>query len=184
MDYQEVKELIGIIEGTDFTRFSLHINGVEVEMERGGGADPETQSRQTAAQTAAQTAVQTAAQPAENAAAAEPVIRAAQPGGASENASERTSERASETAPERAQENPEGHYVTAPLVGTFYASPTPDAPAFVKAGDSVKKGDVLCIVEAMKFMNEITSEFDGTVAEILAKDQAMVEYGQPLFRIV
>ena len=184
MDYQEVKELIGIIEGTDFTRFSLHINGVEVAMERGGGADPETQIRQTVAQTAAQTAAQTttqtAAQPAGNAAAAESVIRAEQPGGIAE----RASERASETALERAQKDPEGHYVTSPLVGTFYASPTPDAPAFVKAGDSVKKGDVLCIVEAMKFMNEITSEFDGTVAEILAEDQAMVEYGQPLFRIV
>ncbi len=175
MDYQEVKELIGIIEGTDFTRFSLHINGVEVAMERGGGADPETQIRQTAVQTDAQTA----AQPAGNA-AAESVIRAEQPGQIAERASERTSE----TALERAQKDPEGHYVTAPLVGTFYASPTPDAPAFVKAGDSVKKGDVLCIVEAMKFMNEITSEFDGTVAEVLAEDQAMVEYGQPLFRIV
>ncbi|MFW5632414.1 MAG: acetyl-CoA carboxylase biotin carboxyl carrier protein [Acetivibrio ethanolgignens] len=74
--------------------------------------------------------------------------------------------------------------ISSPLVGTFYAAPAEDAEAFVKTGDVVKKGQVLAIVEAMKLMNEIESEYDGTVAEILVENGQMVEYGQPLFRIV
>ena len=70
-----------------------------------------------------------------------------------------------------------------PLVVTFYEAPSPDEPAFVKPGDTVKKGQVLGIVEAMKLMNEIESEFDGVVEEVLVENEAMVEYGQPLFRI-
>lgn len=73
--------------------------------------------------------------------------------------------------------------ITSPMVGTFYESATPDKPAFVKVGDKVKKGDVLCIVEAMKLMNEIESEFDGEIVEICVKNQDMVEYGKPLFKI-
>ena len=73
--------------------------------------------------------------------------------------------------------------VTCPLVGTFYSAPSPDAEDFVKVGDTVKKGQVLGIVEAMKLMNEIESEFDGVVEAVLVKNEEVVEYGQPLFRI-
>ena len=73
--------------------------------------------------------------------------------------------------------------ITSPLVGTFYASSSPDADAFVKGGDTVKKGQVLGIIEAMKLMNEIESEYDGVVEAILANNEEVVEYGQPLFRI-
>ena len=73
--------------------------------------------------------------------------------------------------------------ITSPLVGTFYASSSPDADAFVKVGDTVKKGQVLGIIEAMKLMNEIESEYDGVVEAILANNEEVVEYGQPLFRI-
>ena len=73
--------------------------------------------------------------------------------------------------------------VTCPLVGTFYSAPSPDAKDFVKVGDTVKKGQVLGIVEAMKLMNEIESDYDGVVEAILVKDGETVEYGQPLFRI-
>ena len=73
--------------------------------------------------------------------------------------------------------------VTSPLVGTFYSSPSPDAENFVKVGDTVKKGQVLGIVEAMKLMNEIESEYDGIVDAILVKNEEVVEYGQPIFRI-
>lgn len=76
-----------------------------------------------------------------------------------------------------------GNVVHSPLVGTFYNAPSPDAGPFVSVGDTVKKGQVLGIVEAMKLMNEIESEFDGVVEEILAENETMVEYGQPLFRI-
>ncbi len=78
---------------------------------------------------------------------------------------------------------PEGKIVESPLVGTFYAAPSEDAAPFVAVGDTVKKGQTLAIIEAMKLMNEIESEYDGTVAEILAENGKPVEYGQPLFRI-
>ena len=81
-------------------------------------------------------------------------------------------------------DTPEGQIVKSPLVGTFYAAPSEDAEAFVTAGDSVKKGQTLAIVEAMKLMNEIESDFDGKVAEIYVENGQAVEYGQPLFRIV
>ena len=73
--------------------------------------------------------------------------------------------------------------ITSPMVGTFYAKASPSASPFVKVGDRVKKGDVLCIVEAMKIMNEITSEFDGEVIEVLRKDEEIVEFGMELFKI-
>ena len=76
-----------------------------------------------------------------------------------------------------------GKTVKSPLVGTFYAAPSPEAETFVKKGDTVKKGQVLGIVEAMKLMNEIESEYDGVVEEILIGNEDMVEYGQPLFVI-
>ena len=73
--------------------------------------------------------------------------------------------------------------VTSPIVGTFYRSASPDADAYVDEGDFVKKGQVLCIVEAMKLMNEIESEVDGQIHKILAESAKSVEYGQPLFLI-
>ena len=73
--------------------------------------------------------------------------------------------------------------VASPLVGTFYNSSSPDAEPFVKVGDAVKKGQTLGIIEAMKLMNEIESEFDGIVEAVLVGNENVVEYGQPLFRI-
>lgn len=78
---------------------------------------------------------------------------------------------------------PEGMIVKSPLVGTFYAAPAEDADPFVSVGDQVKKGQTLAIVEAMKLMNEIESDFDGKVAEIYVENGQAIEYGQPLFRI-
>lgn len=78
----------------------------------------------------------------------------------------------------------EGNIVKSPMVGTFYIKPAPTAEPYVEVGKRVKKGDVLCIIEAMKLMNEIESEYDGEVAEIYIKDGEAVEYGKPLFRIV
>ena len=76
-----------------------------------------------------------------------------------------------------------GNIVKSPLVGTYYAASSPDSAPFVKVGDKVTKGQVLGIVEAMKLMNEIESEFDGTVKEILVENEQMVEFGQPMFVI-
>lgn len=81
-------------------------------------------------------------------------------------------------------ENEENYnIVKSPMVGTFYLKPSPDANPYVEVGQKVKKGDTLCIIEAMKLMNEIESEFDGEIAEVLLKDGEMVEYGKPLFKI-
>ncbi len=77
----------------------------------------------------------------------------------------------------------EGKVVKSPMVGTFYSKSAPTAEAYVKIGSKVKKGDTLCIIEAMKLMNEIESEFDGEIVEILVNDDEMVEYNQPLFVI-
>lgn len=86
---------------------------------------------------------------------------------------------------EAAADAPPSHLVevSAPIVGTFYAAPAPDAPSYVKVGDHVKAGTVLCIIEAMKLMNEIEAETSGTVTEILVRNEEPVEYGQALFRI-
>src|SRR5262245_41824229 len=75
----------------------------------------------------------------------------------------------------------EGHVVKAPMVGTFYRSPSPDAKVFVEVGQAVKEGDTICIIEAMKLMNEIEADASGVVKAILVENGQPVEYGQPLF---
>lgn len=78
----------------------------------------------------------------------------------------------------------EGTIIKSPMVGTFYMKPSPTSKPYVEVGDTIKKGDTLCIIEAMKLMNEIESEFSGKITEILVKDGDVVEYGTPLYRIV
>ncbi len=75
------------------------------------------------------------------------------------------------------------HVLKSPIIGTFYRAPNPDSPPFVEIGDRVKKGQVLCIVEAMKLMNEIEADVDGTILEIHVENAQPVEYGEPLFAI-
>ena len=77
----------------------------------------------------------------------------------------------------------DGNVVTSPMVGTFYMKPSPTSESYVEIGKAVKRGDTLCIIEAMKLMNEIESEFNGTITEILVNDGEPVEYGTPLFKI-
>lgn len=82
------------------------------------------------------------------------------------------------------EEEKEGIVITSPMVGTFYMKPSPDSSPYVEVGSNVKKGDIICIIEAMKLMNEIESEYDGKIAEIYVKDGESVEFGKPLFRII
>ena len=86
-------------------------------------------------------------------------------------------------AAEAAPEPPKGNVVKSPMVGTFYRSPSPGAKAFVEVGQAVKPGDTLCIIEAMKLLNEIEAEVAGEVKEVLVENGQPVEYGQPLFVI-
>jgi acetyl-CoA carboxylase biotin carboxyl carrier protein len=76
-----------------------------------------------------------------------------------------------------------GELITSPMVGTFYAAPSPDSPPFVQAGDTVRKGQTLCILEAMKIMNELEAEYDCKILEVLVQDGEPVEYDKPLFRV-
>ncbi|MEA3489304.1 MAG: acetyl-CoA carboxylase biotin carboxyl carrier protein [Candidatus Omnitrophota bacterium] len=90
---------------------------------------------------------------------------------------------AKEAAGEPLEEQKNLREVKSPMVGTFYRAPSPDTDSYVDVGDVVKKGDVLCIVEAMKLMNEVKAEFGGKIVEIVAENAEPVEYGQPLFMI-
>ncbi len=76
-----------------------------------------------------------------------------------------------------------GNAIKSPMVGVFYAAPAPDKPAFVSVGDTINKGDVVCIIEAMKIMNEITADKSGTVTEILVENGDVIEFDQPLFKL-
>ena len=82
-----------------------------------------------------------------------------------------------------AEEEDEFEFILSPMVGTFYNSPSPDSPTYVKVGDTVKSGDIVCIVEAMKMMNEIECPFDSEIISVIVSNEQKVEYGQPLFKI-
>jgi acetyl-CoA carboxylase biotin carboxyl carrier protein len=151
----EVKALVAVLEGTDVTSLVWDRNGQKVVIRR--GPPPGV------------TQVVHHAPPV--AVAAAPAAPAAAPASAPAAA-----------APAKASDKP-GHVVTAPLVGTFYRAPSPESPPYVDVGTIVKKGQVLCIVEAMKLMNEIEAEVGGRVAEIFVQNATPVEFGQPLFRI-
>jgi|SRR5438067_5029794 len=107
------------------------------------------------------------------------VSMAAAPAAVAVPAAPAPSAAAAPTAPPA--EGQEGHVVKAPMVGTFYRSPSPDAKAFVEVGQAVKEGETICIIEAMKLMNEIEADASGSVKAILVENGQPVEYGQPLF---
>jgi acetyl-CoA carboxylase biotin carboxyl carrier protein len=154
----QVKALVKVIEGTEVTSLRWERNGQQVFIRRGQVA-PIVQMLHDANAPLSVPAVPRAATPIAVLAPAAALVAAPTP----------------ETKP--------GVLVTSPFVGTFYRSPSPDSPHFVDVGAVVKKGQVLCIVEAMKLMNEIEAEAPGKIAEIFAANATPVEFGQPLFRI-
>ncbi len=160
MDYKAIQELIKTISDSKLTLVELETEGMKIKLEK----KQEVVSVERMPEVVKTIAVEQQL----------PVL----------NEIVRTEER-TEIKPQEAKLEPkkEGTVVTSPIVGTFYASPGPDTAAFVEVGSKVKKGQVLCIIEAMKLMNEIESEVDGEVIEILVKNEQMVEYGQPLFTI-
>jgi len=94
-----------------------------------------------------------------------------------------SSESGQQPEPPKTKLNDDLHYITSPMVGTFYRAPDPSSPPFADTGDSVNKNQTLCIIEAMKLMNEIESDIDGTIEKIFIKNGKPVEYGQKLFSI-
>lgn len=156
MDVEKLKAIVAALEDTEITRFDYR-NGEERLLIRRGHEPVYTQVAAPVAQPVATVAAAPMAAPAAAGAAAAPA----------------------------AEEKPAapGFVVTSPFVGTFYRAPSPDAPPFVEVGQSVQKGQTLCIVEAMKLMNEIEAEVGGKVAEIFVENGQPVEFGEPLFRI-
>lgn len=162
MEFENLIKLIESVSASDLTGFKYEEDGVKIQLTKKEGKVQVVSAPMPVAAPAFSPA----------ASAAAPVAAPAAPA-------------APETAPAEAEEPVKaGKIVESPLVGTFYAAPAEDAAPFVAVGDTVKKGQTLAIVEAMKLMNEIESEFDGTIAEILVENGQPVEYGQPLFRIV
>jgi acetyl-CoA carboxylase biotin carboxyl carrier protein len=157
MNQKEIKELIEFLIEKDVTEFELERGDVKLRVKRG----QETQYVSAPTVIAAPVAAAAPAAPAKSVAAAPAPVAT------------------SGTPP--AEENL--HYVKSPIVGTYYESPSPGSPPFLKVGDHVKEGQVLCIVEAMKLMNEIEADATGEVVKILVTNGQPVEYGMPLVAI-
>ena len=154
MKYEELKKLIDDISASDLMTFNIEFpDGTKVSMSK------------------LEEAVQVVTTPAEK---------------STESANKTTLAEESEkdTTPEEKEEPVvEGNIVKSPMIGTFYSKPSPTSDPYVEVGSKVTKGQTLCIIEAMKLMNEIESEYDGEVVEVLIKDGENVEYGTPLFKI-
>ncbi len=174
MQYEEVKELIAIFEKTDLNDMELTIDNVSIRLNR-GKAMPAAMGVSPAYNMPAVGVMPQASAP-----APAPV----QSGVSSTSVAEQPKEEVKSEEEAVASQTTGGTIIKAPIVGTFYASAAPDKPAYVKVGDAIAEGDTLCIIEAMKFMNEVPSEVSGTIAEIFVKDGEFVEFGQELFRVV
>lgn len=160
IDLDWIRELVKLVDESDIDALEVSRFGTRVEVRKSppvvGGSPPAAPAPSGSA-------------PAPAATPAEPSAREAAPGGAEE------------AAPAASDEDL--HEVESPMVGTFYRAPAPDAPPYVEVGDRVEKGDTLCILEAMKLMNELEAEVGGEIREICVQNAEPVEYGQVLFRI-
>lgn len=153
VDLNEIRKIVELMNEHGLSYFHLEEEGVNVKLKKGLDAE---------AIQAAMGGLQMSAAPAALPAQAAPAPVAA-----------------AEAAPPA----PAGEEVTSPMVGTFYTKPAPDAPAFVEVGSTVSEGQTLCIIEAMKVMNEIKAERSGTISEVCVADSSPVQFGDPLFRI-
>ncbi len=159
MKFEQVLQLVDAVSVSSLTEFKYEEGGVKISMKKApeGTAEPVSVLSHSL----------------------EPVVTT-EP----ETAEIQAATAVKEAAPAGEEKEEEGgQVITSPLVGTFYAAPAEDAKPYVQVGDQVKKGQVLAIVEAMKLMNEIESDFSGEVVKILAENGKAVEYGQPLFII-
>lgn len=163
MKIQEIREIIKLIDNSSIEEFSYESEGTKVKLKKNNGNAVNVSTPASLVGVPSQ----------ESAAPAPTPAPAAKP-----------EELVSEEAPEiPAQQNEDLHTILSPMVGTFYKSPSPEEAAYVEVGTKVTADQVVCIVEAMKLFNEIESEVDGEIAEILVKDGQLVEYGQPLFLV-
>lgn len=165
MDYKEIVNLMKEMNKTNLTKLEIEENGVKLCLEKEVPMVNIAQPVPTNPTVIPGYAPALAAQP------QIPVQQAI----AVTNASNESVEKAGEEAGSKK--------IVSPMVGTFYSAASPDKPPFVKVGDKVKKGQTICIIEAMKLMNEIESEHDGEIVKILINNDEMVEFGQPMFLI-
>lgn len=156
MEINEIKDLLSKFDASTLTEFDLREGSFELYMNKN------KTSRQSVAEKPADPVVPTTDDP-----TAEVVTTPVAP-----------VKSAAEATPVS-----EGQVITSPIVGVVYLQPSPDQPEYKTVGDSVKKGEIVCIIEAMKLLNEIVSDYDGVVTEVLVENEDVVEYGQPLFRI-
>ncbi len=166
MNQKEIKELIELLVEKDITEFELERGDMKVHVKRGSAPAPVVHVAPAVA----------AVQPVSVAA---PPISSAPP-----QATTGKAPASAPPAPEaEAASDADLHIVKSPIVGTYYEAPSPGAPPFIKVGDTVKEGQVLCIIEAMKLMNEIEAEVSGVIAKMFVANGSPVEYGMPLFGI-
>jgi acetyl-CoA carboxylase biotin carboxyl carrier protein len=165
---QEIRELIKLVDQSSIDEFVYENEGSKIKMKKNGGVTV------TAVQHASQPVVAAAPAPVQ----AVPVQQATPVAAVQE-----TKQEGPKVEDEVQQDTANLHKITSPMVGTFYASPSPDADVYVKAGSKVSKDSIVCIVEAMKLFNEIEAEVNGEIVEVLAKNGQLVEYGQPLFLV-
>ena len=157
MNLLDLKEILQILEERDITEFEMEQGGVKLRVCRGAGRTP--------------------------ALAAPPVVVAQVPAGAAPVVAASLPPATEAPSAPAAEPPSEGTLVKSPIVGTFYRSPDPNSPVFVSVGDTVKVGQVLCIIEAMKLMNEIEAELAGEVVKVHPENGQPVQYGDPLFTI-
>ncbi len=159
---QEIRELIKLVDQSTIDEFEYEHEGSKIKMKKSAAAEAAV-IQPAAVQRAIEVPVQ------------QPAVPAA--------SIQETAPAAVQEAPKETVQDADLHKITSPMVGTFYASPSPDADVYVKSGSKVSKDSVVCIVEAMKLFNEIEAEVNGEIVEILVKDGQLVEYGQPLFLV-
>ncbi len=166
MNQKEIKELIDYLVEKDIAEFEFERGDVKLKVKRGSIMVAPSYAPVEAHHVATPAPVAAAPAPAAPAAAAAAATAGAGP-----------------AAPAPAEDEAGLHIIRSPIVGTFYEAPSPGAPSFVKVGDSVSNGQVLCIIEAMKLMNEIETEVSGEIVKRFVQNAQPVEYGQPLYGI-
>ena len=165
MEFEQIKELITLIDTSDLAFFELSDGNSHIKMDKSLNRSVSDNTVSTA----------------NDKISTEQVVEKPIANSANNEIKKLIKEEVKEEVKEEEESNLS--IITSPMVGTFYSAASPDTPAFVKVGDIISKGKVICIIEAMKLMNEIESEYNGEIVECLIKDGDMVEYGQPLFKI-
>lgn len=169
---QEIRELIKLIDQSSINEFKFEQNGSKVTLRKEIKGNVTQQGKKTTAINEEPQFVTTVTSPVQ-----EQVQATTQP------KNEVNEQPVKETTEETVSDRSGLHTITSPMVGTFYAAPSPDADPYVQAGDKVKSNSVVCIVEAMKLMNEIEAEVNGEIVEVLVENGQLVEYGQEMFLV-